>query len=208
MPRLDRLYSRKTILSAMVAAWVLTATAAAAERGFEFTPLIGYHDGGQFRDGVTGTTVKLNNSGSLALAFNWRAAEPGAQYELFYSRQSTETDATTPIKMKTEYLTIGGTTIVGEPTTRVVPYAVGGIGAARFSPGLSSLTDETRWTLNLGGGVRIPVAAHVRLRFEARGYLTWLGGNSSLFCDAGCQLVAKGRTFFQYEALGGVTVSF
>lgn len=211
MPRFHCLSLQKIstrILSAMLVSMLLAGAAAAEEPRFEFTPMAGYRDGGQFRDGTNGAKVSLNGSGTAALAINWRAAEDGAQYELFYSRQSTKTDAPAPIKLKTEYLQIGGTTIVGEPAGRVVPFAVGGIGAARFSPSPDSFTDETRWSVSLGGGIRIPLAAHVRLRFEARGHLTWLGGNSSLFCDAGCVLEAKGKTLFQYEALGGVSVSF
>jgi hypothetical protein len=189
---------------------VLATSAALAveEPRFEVTPLFGFHDGGRFKDGITDDTIKLNSAGTAAVAINWRAGEPGTQYELFYSRQSTDTDEVLPTKLKVEYLQIGGTTIVGEAESRVVPFAVGGIGATRFSPGLSSMSQETRWSFNLGGGVRVPLAKHVRLRFEARGYLTWLGGDASLFCDSGCTLVAKGKTFFQYAALGGVSVNF
>jgi Outer membrane protein beta-barrel domain len=201
----------KSLRSVLLAAASMLATSAAwaaEEPRFEVTPLFGYHAGGQFKDGITDNTVKLNGTGTAAVAINWRASEPGTQYELFYSRQSTDTDEVVPTKLKVEYLHVGGTTIVGDAESRVVPFAVGGIGATRFSPSPSSMSQETRWSFNLGGGVRVPLAKHVRLRFEARGYLTWLGGDASLFCDSGCTLVAKSKTFFQYAALGGVSVNF
>lgn len=199
------LFSRPGMASTLV---LLAATCGAAEPRFEVTPFIAYRAGGQFKEGVSGNTLDLGGSSSAALAFNWRATEPGTQYELLYSRQAATTDGAAPMDLKVEYLQVGGTTPVGEDTARIQPFAAGGIGAARFSPGLTGLSQETRWSLNLGGGVRVPVAQRVRLRFEARGYLTWLGGNTDLFCNGACIIAAKGKTFFQYEALGGVSVSF
>jgi opacity protein-like surface antigen len=187
---------------------VSSAAWSADEPRFEVTPMFGYHAGGEFKDSATDTTIKLNDAGTAAVAINWRAGEPGTQYELFYTRQSTDTDDAVPTKLKVEYLHVGGTTLVGDAEDRVTPFAVGGVGVTRFSPSLSTMSKETRWSLNLGGGVRVPLTKHVRLRFEARGYLTWLGGNADLFCDGGCTLVAKSKTFFQYAALGGVSVSF
>jgi hypothetical protein len=88
------------LLAAMVA-----SAASAAEHSFEITPFAAYRDGGQFMDGG-GAGLDLTGSAGGALALNWRAAEQGAQYELLYSRQSTETDAVTPLDMDIEYLHI------------------------------------------------------------------------------------------------------
>ncbi len=185
----------------------ISGTARAAEPAFAITPMAGYRAGGKFLDGAS-APLDVQAASSLALAFNWRASEPGAQYELLYSRQSSKTDSATPVDLKFEYLQLGGTTVVGDPLGRAIPFAAGGLGATRVSPADAALSNETRWSVNLGGGVRVPVANHVQLRFEARGYLTWIGGSSSLFCDSGCAIAAKGNTFFQYEALGGVSISF
>jgi len=183
------------------------------EPNFEITPFIAHRGGGGFESGVTQEDMSLSGSTGLAVAVNWPATEEGTQYELLYSRQKTDTGSSTPIDMTIEYLQLGGTAVIGDAASRVVPFAAGGFGAARFSPGPSSLSQETRWAFNLGGGVRVPVAKHVRLRFEVRGYLTWVNGKSSLFCTssdstAGCALSAKGETLFQYEALGGVSIGF
>lgn len=185
-----------------------SVASAATPPSFEITPFAGYRAGGQFLDGSTTDKLDLRGAAGGALAFNWRAAEQGAQYELLYSRQSTETDSATPVDMNIEYLHIGGTTVIGELGARVEPFAAGGIGATRLSPDATGLSRETRWSFNLGGGVRVPVASHVRLRLEARGYLTWLGNQAELFCAGGCTLTAKSRTFFQYEALAGVSIGF
>ncbi|MGD9841605.1 MAG: outer membrane protein [Steroidobacteraceae bacterium] len=204
-PRLQSLLA--TTLLGLLTMSVFAPLAHAAQPSFEITPFVSYRAGGDFL-GTAGDAVSLRSNTGLALAVNWRTADPANQYELLYSRQATDTEGSTSVPMKIEYLQLGGTTNLGEESDRVLPYAVGGLGATRFSPGINGLSQETRWSVNLGGGVRVPVTPRVRLRFELRGYLTWLEGKSDLFCDSGCALTAKGKTFFQYEVLGGASVSF
>lgn len=185
---------------------VLPMTANAAQPKLEVTPFASYRAGGQFI-GANGNVLDVEASNGLALAINWRTAEYGKQYELLFSRQDSKTDAGSPVNMQVEYLHLGGTVDLGAEGERVLPFAVGGIGATRFSPP-AGLSAATRWSMNLGGGVRVPLTEYVRLRVEARGYLTWMGGQANLFCAGGCVLTAKARTFFQYEALAGVSIGF
>ncbi|MGC3982929.1 MAG: outer membrane beta-barrel protein [Steroidobacteraceae bacterium] len=200
----------QSLLATLAMGFAVTASAAAPayEPAFEITPFAGYQAGGRFLDLSNDQGVSLNSSGSAALAINWRAADPGSQYELLYSRQATDVDSATPLDVKVEYLQLGGTTPLGDLGARVLPFAAGGFGATRITPDAAALSQETRWSFNLGGGVRIKVAPHVRLRFEARGYLTWLGGSDNLFCSGGCVIAGKSKTLFQYQALGGVSVGF
>ncbi len=217
----------KRVLPGLVLSTLMFGAAHADQPRFEFTPFFTQRGDGGFLD-ASNNNVNLAGKSGMAGAFNWAASDHGSQYELLYSRQSTrtdgnQTDGSAPIDMRIEYLQLGGTTLLGDEEGHVVPFASGGIGAARFTPGVAAssaqvLSQETRWAFSLGGGVRIPVATHVRLRFEVRGYLTWLDGSSSLFCSGNttttstttvtCPLQAKGQTFFQYEALGGVSVGF
>jgi len=198
-------------LTASTALWAQDVDV--VEPSVEITPFIAYRGGGGFRDGTTNQDLNLSSKAGFGFALNWAATEPGTQYELLYSRQHTDTGGSAPIDITIQYLQIGGTAVIGDASSHVIPFAAGGLGAARFSPDPSSLSTETRFAFNLGGGVHIPLANHVRLRLEARGYLTWLNGNSDLFCSsssstAGCVLQARGQTFFQYEALGGVSIGF
>lgn len=199
-------------LMGLVTGLLMTCVAQAAESQIEITPFVTQRGGGGFYDATQNDINLLSKSGT-AIAFNWPASAHGSQYELLYSRQSTHIDASLPVAMRVEYLQLGGTTLLGDEDAHVVPYAAGGFGAARFSPdGASGLTQETRWAFSLGAGIRIPLAKHVRLRLEARGYLTWLDGSSSLFCNSGattpCTVQARSQTLFQYEALGGVSFGF
>lgn len=190
---------------------VVTALAGAASR-FAVTPLVGYRGGGDFKETASGSSISLQGAESYALALNMAATE-GGDYELFYSRQASELGGSTPTDMTIEYLHIGGTTPLSYDSERVQPYLGAGIGATRFSPGPASLEDATRWSFSLATGMKISLSERFGLRFEARGYLTWINGRTELFCaststGAGCAIQAKGESLFQYEALGGVVLKF
>jgi hypothetical protein len=176
------------------------------------TPLLGYRGGGDFRDTASATSVSLHGAESYALALDMAAAE-GGDYELFYSRQASELGGNTPTDMTIEYLHIGGTVPLSYDSERVQPYFGAGIGATRFSPEGTSLEDATRWSLSVATGLKVSLSQHFGLRFEARGYLTWINGRTDLFCastsaGAGCAIEAKGESLFQYEGLGGVVFKF
>lgn len=206
--------SNVRIGSKVLMAFVLAAAAAGAgaeERRFAVTPLAGYRDGGRFTDNSNGQSLSLDGSGSYALALNMAATE-GGEYELFYSRQSSKLDTAAPIDMNVEYLHIGGTTPLGD-NQGVEPYAAAGIGITRFSPKPATLKDVTRGSFSLAGGIKVPLGEYFALRFELRGYVTWLNGKADLFCvssstAAGCLIQGKAESLFQYEALGGVAFRF
>jgi hypothetical protein len=67
--------------------------------------------------------------------------------------------------------------------------------------------------MSIGGGVRVPFSERFSLRFEARGFFTFVGTSSSLFCETGsfggiCEVRASSSTFIQYEALAGAAFAF
>jgi hypothetical protein len=88
-----------------------------------------------------------------------------------------------------------------------------GIGATRFSPSGADATDLTRFSGSLGLGVAMPMSEHLAFRLEARGYLTLVDSDTSIFCrsDNGtgfCRIVASGSTIFQAELLAGFALRF
>lgn len=196
----------------VLAGCVLLAAAAGAgaETRFGVTPLIGYRDGGSFRETAGGGSIDLDGGAGYALALNMAAAE-GGEYELFYSHHASELGATTPLDIGVEYLHIGGTTPLRDGA-RVKSYFGAGVGATRFSPELASLKDATRWSLSVATGMKVSLSEHFGLRFEVRGYATWLNGRTDLLCasaaGATCAIEAKGDSLLQYEALGGAVFKF
>lgn len=180
----------------------------------EITPFAGYRMGGDFELGDTGQDLSLESRRAFSLALNF-PIDAYSQYELFYGRQETRLEDNSPfgpVDVDVEYLHIGGTVVLNEER-RVVPYAVGTLGATRLTPDAVGTDEETRFSLSLGLGLRVPVSTHLSLRLEGRGFATFMNTQSSVFCASGsaggfCSLRGRGDTFFQYEFLAGVAFSF
>jgi hypothetical protein len=202
-----------------VAALLAGATTAAAEASgdqplsFSISPFVGYRVGGGFRLSDTGQLISLSDHGTFALAVDARADE-SREYELFYSRQSTDLrgNGFVPISTVVEYLHIGGIVALADEG-RIRPYFGGGIGVTRLSPGLAPGSDETRFSLSFALGLRAPLTQHFSLRLEARGYFTPINTDTAVFCrsDRGgavCQIRARGSSFFQGDFLAGATYAF
>jgi hypothetical protein len=145
-----------------------------------------------------------------------------AYYEFTYSRQSTELDQITRVppigpapslEMNVEYLHLGGLLQFSEPNDRVIPYFSLTVGATRFSPQTGDLDSETDFSVGIGGGLKFPITRYFGLRLEGRGYATFLDSNANIFCAsvngaASCDIRVRGDTFFQAQAMLGLTFSF
>ena len=185
----------------------------AAPPQFEITPFGGYRVGGDFQLIDTGQSVKVEDHGSFALALDMRGAD-WSQYELFYGRQATtmSADAFGPTRVKVEYLHLGGTVALNEDS-RAQPYLAGGLGVARLTPDSAGGDDDTRFSISLALGLRMPLSQHFALRVEGRGFLTPINTDGALFCHSDesggvCQVRASGSLFFQFDFLAGATFTF
>jgi len=186
----------------------------ATRRGahFEVVPYLGYRGGGSFDVEGSDQNANVDGHATFALAFNFVTTEE-IRYHVFYSRQDTDvesTPASTPLKI--EYLQLGST-IVPDPSIALMPYVIGSLGVTRFAPDAAGTSDETRFSLAVGGGLRIPTRSRLEILLEARGYLTFVSSSSSVFCSstaAGgtCAFRGQGSTFFQYELLAGASFAF
>jgi len=184
---------------------------------FEVTPFVGYRMGGDFDVDMGGGVTQnagLDDHGSFAIALDLRRDEE-SQYELFYSRQATNLEPNSPLGalgIDVEYLHLGGTLDVDQELP-LKPYIIGTLGLTRFSPGSGSGSDDTRFSVSFGGGLRVPVSTHFSLRFEARGFLTFVDTNTALFCSSSaaggfCSIRSNGSAFIQYEILAGAAFAF
>lgn len=182
---------------------------------FEITPFVGLRVGGDFKLDDPKRKLDVDGSDSLALAMDLRIDQT-SQYELFYSRQSTNLDhdpTLGDVDVDIEYLHIGGTLAMEGENQRVIPYMAGGLGATRFSPDPGDVNDKTRFSLSLAGGVKVPFNRNFALRLEGRGYLTFVDGDTSFFCrsdqdGALCRIHGHGSTFVQFEILAGASFAF
>ena len=180
---------------------------------FEVAPFIGYQVGGNFQQADTGQHIGLDDHGSFAIALD-APADPSGQYELFYGRQSTVVrgEGFAPVNVVVEYLHIGGTVLLSD-SQRVKPYLAGGLGVSRLSPDSPGADADTRFSVSLALGLRVPLNRHFSLRVEGRGFLTVLQSDGAVFCHSGesggaCQITAQGSTLFQFAFLAGAAYDF
>src|SRR5262245_4297868 len=152
---------------------------------FEVAPFVGYRFGGGFDLTDPAESADLADNTTFAIALDL-ARDGYSQYELFYGRQETHLKDTTslgPLGVNVEYLQLGGTLVLDD-SRHFTPYMVGTLGLTRFSPEPPGTDATTRFSLSLGAGVRVPVNPHFALRFEGRGYFTFVDTDSAFFCSS------------------------
>lgn len=176
------------------------------------TVMGGYQFGGDFEDEVSGDKIKIDEASNVTLLFNL-PYEQDTDFEFLISRQETallETDGFTADKafdLDIYYFHVGGMGLVSRG--RVEPYLTGSLGFTHMTPGRSGLSSETRFSLSIGGGVRIPVTDRFGLRFDVRGFLTMFDGSSSIFCaDGNCSVKIASDAFGQVSANAGMEYRF
>jgi opacity protein-like surface antigen len=88
--------------------------------------------------------------------------------------------------LRVDYLLGYGTFNFGH--RRVVPYVTLGAGVGRLQPSgtVEASHDTTRFTASLGAGVKIFLQPHFGLRFDARGYSTYLNRDDTCRHDDRC----------------------
>jgi hypothetical protein len=97
---------------------------------------------------------------------------------------------------------------------RVNPYFVTGLGVHTFKPvipGLSASTDS-RFTMNMGFGVKTFVTPNFGFRFEAKGRTTYINsGDDEYYCDDWCDdyyYYGDSQWYLTGEATAGVIFAF
>ncbi len=191
-----------------------SGTAVAAERThFQVVPFGGLRLGGGFEDAASGEKRDLEESAAFGVALELRVREEDRWWQLWYSRQATEVKAPDgAIDVDVEYLHLGGTAPINDEG-RVHSYVVGGIGATRLAPSGPGLDDAVKFSASLGLGLKVPLSERVALRLEARGYLTVVDSDTSIFCkvefgEGGCAFVTSGSSLFQAELSAGIAFGF
>ena len=186
-------------------------------RRFELTPYAGYRFGGTFEDEENAISVELDDRRSVGLIFNVREAE-NTQWEVIFSRQQTLADTSEVaglgplIDVEVEYLQ-GGGTYQGQLRDGVRPYLAATLGAARITPRVPGLGDDSFWSFSIGTGLQIRPTERFGIRLEARAWGALIDSDSRLFCRsgvqvAGCAIRVDGSVLWQIEAFAGLVFRF
>jgi len=204
------------IAACLAVAMVMSRPVRAAD--LEITPFAGYTMGGDFTVTETGQSLSFDDTSSYGIMLDFKQAgdeKSGESWiELYYSRQQTKLKADqgpfvgTPLfDVNVEYYHIGGT--YGQATGKVKPFVVGTLGATHMVPKGDGLHSETKFSLSLGGGVKLYLTEHVGIRLDARWFGTFFNGSGSAFCSSGaCLINVQGDVLSQFVANAGVVLAF
>jgi len=183
----------------------------------EITPLIGYRFGGNFdttNDGsekTTNTKIKLNEDISYGFLLAWDY-DKNRQGELLVSHYSSHFSQAVDTTSSTNHLSITYAHIGGNVPILdgMVPlFVTGGLGLTHFSPEDTQLSDETRFSLNIGLATKIPLSERISFRFGGRVYATFFNSDSQIFCnEENCVISISSELWIQSEVNAGITFSF
>jgi hypothetical protein len=188
----------------------------AAGQGFEITPFIGYQFGGQFEDRYDEDADPIDaelDEGSSYGAILDIGVVRGFQVELLYSRQETELEPGRFFdgeprprpEMTVEYYHVGG--LYQWTYGNVRPYVAASLGATRFSP--EAFDDEARFSVGLGGGVKLMFNEHVGLRLDSRIYSTFIEDDEVVYWDEYHYYVYEDEiNLYQFDVKGGLVLAF
>lgn len=211
---------RTTRLAAIAAMALIAAFSPlpAIAEDFEITPFAGYTWGGEFTDSVTGTTLKVNETSNYGVMVDINLVNINkdelSQVELYFSHQATQlkTDNGTftgsPLfDLDIDYYHLGGT--YGMDLGKVKPFVVGTLGVTHMVPQGPGLDALTKFSLSLGGGVKLFATNRIGLRLEGRWFGTLFNGSGSAFCTTGtCAINVQGDLFSQFVANAGLIIAF
>jgi len=167
---------RKSLI--LVALLLIPAAALAQTHRFEITPMVGWRFDGEFNvdgDFFDERNVRIDEGESFGVIFNV-PLNPNWQLEFIANRQNGEFVA--DAGLFTPELDLGDVTVdmyhagisYQWGPGQVQGFFSGGLGVGRIEPDNDDLEAESRFSGNLGGGVKIFLAENIGLRFEGRGY--------------------------------------
>ncbi len=204
----------KIRLSCIVPLAVLALAAPAHATDSAITAYGAFRSGGDFQNATTGENLKVESSGTGAIALDL-PYDGSRQLQLFLSHQRSHLDYTQSAAPKTAatlplavtYFHLGGTYFFEGPVGSG-PYVVGGLGGTLLALEGDGYGNELRPSMNLGVGYQFMLGKHAALRLEGRFYSTLINSSGGLFCSGSCVLQIQGDLFTQGEGMVGVSVPF
>lgn len=178
--------TRQSLLPVVFALCALVLGAVSAQAQFELTPFFGYRVGGELED-FDFDGVDLEDSESYGLIADFDVGG-GFQVELLYSTQDTRLESvelfqpTAILDLDVEYFH-GGVLYQWQPGGDVLPFITGSVGLTRLVPQQRGFETEDRFSFSVGGGAKLMLGEHVGLRFEGRGFTTFVDDDDDAFCD-------------------------
>jgi len=162
-------------------------------------------------DGLEQSSINIAESNHWGIMAGVTTPDPGSIY-LLYSHQSTRLSVTSDVNqpivtdLATDYLHLGGALYFPQGDFR--PYITTSVGLTQMRPG-DSLSNETNFSLGIGGGAEYQVSSHFSLFADIRGYAIFINSSQSLFCNSGnCKWLIDSEAMWQGQVNLGAKLLF
>lgn len=208
---------RVTLVHALTLTCVLTIIAMPAKAklplNVEITPLIGYRFGGDFDLLIEPDKyqIDLKEKVSYGLLTAW-SYDRQRQGEFLISHYNTNFTASgnslgANSGLGVTYAHLGGNVPISEGP---IPFFVtGGLGLTHFDPQNKQLSNETRFSVNIGLATKIELSERVSLRLDSRLYGTFFNSDSAIFCEMEtCEIYMSSNIWLQSEVSAGISYRF
>ncbi len=165
--------SRKLSLATLLL--LAVPAVATAQPTFELTPFWGYRLGAEFEDFDLHESFELDDERSWGLLLGYNLSRH-VQIELLWSHQETVLFedvgfADLPLyALDVDYYHAGVSYAFGAGQAR--PFLVATVGVTELDPQGVGFDSDVRFSVGLGGGVKLMFGEHFGLRFELRGFGT------------------------------------
>ncbi|WP_019027076.1 outer membrane beta-barrel protein [Colwellia piezophila] len=196
-----------------ILAIISTPSVAKQALNFEITPLIGYRFGGDF-DTTTDKVynrIELSDDTSYGLLTAW-SFDRQRQGEFLISHYNTRFSQADDFSASNTglgitYAHIGGNVPITEGPIPI--YVAGGFGLTHLDPKDNQMSNETRFSVNIGLASKIALSERLSLRLDSRLYGTFFNSNSAIFCELEtCAIYISSDIWFQTEVSIGLTYRF
>ncbi len=201
------------VLGVVAALGAANQTFAQGPATVEIAPFIGYRFGGSVGDTSSAASYGIDAARSEGVTISVPVRRDRA-VEFLFSRQDTGVDVEGLFDTKHYALTIDHWMVgaVGEfpgHTGRVRPFVAAYLGLTNFRSSNGGGTSDTWFTAALGGGVKVDMASHVAIRFDARAYAVFVSSGAGAICGPGaCSVAFSGNAMFQGEVAASVVLKF
>lgn len=198
-------------LAILAFATLASASSGGWDHKVEITPFGGYGFGGELDVVDTDDKLTIEEDSLYGFIVDF-GGTPEAQYEFFFSQQATKitsSSGTVPPETLTDldisYAHIGGVLNFGHK--RVRPFFGGGLGLTHFN--VQNYSDQTKFSISLGGGVKLFVTKNIGFRFEARGLGTLVNNTTWIYSGGGGSAIGvAGDVILQGQLNGGLIIAF
>ncbi len=212
------------LIAISMLAGLMAALPAAADssddRRIELTPTIVYRSGGEFDTDFIfdlGFDLEVEDSESIGLTLGVGLSRHWTLEFLWDQQESVLIDEGFIFGPDVELFDLDvtyahvGVTYEWTPG-HIRPFIAGSMGATVFQPSPSDLSDETRFSTSLGGGVKVMFNENFGLRLEGRIFSTFMEDDEDFYCADDYFLHGECEFnedfFFQSEARAGLIFAF